>query len=253
MLIDSVEYKKLRETEDKLWWFKHLHNKVLKEIKNNSLSNTISILDAGCGTGGLLEKLKSEGYENVIGFDFSEDAVDFSRERGFNVTKLDILNCADHFEESQFDIIISNDVWYQFDDNELDQLLNNLFKILKPGGIIISNNQALKAFGGIHDIAVGAKRRFKKSDFKNNTIINKNAKFVKMIYWSFILAPLIYIIRLSQRIKLRLFKSDIKIESDVKLPSPVINSIFFKIVDFEENLPVKSPFGSSLFLVMKKT
>ena len=33
MLIDSDEYKKLRETEDKLWWFKHLHNKVLKEIK----------------------------------------------------------------------------------------------------------------------------------------------------------------------------------------------------------------------------
>lgn len=253
MLIDSDEYKKLHEVEGKLWWFLILHQKVLEQIKAHFVDKTISILDAGCGTGGLLEKLKAEGYSQLQGFDFSDDAVKFTNQRGFPVKKINILECDTHFTPNQFDVIISNDVCYQFDDVELEQLLKNLFKILKPNGIIISNNQALNAFRGIHDIAVGAKRRFNRNDFRNNAIINQSAELKTLTYWSFFLAPLIFAIRFSQRIKLKLIgESNSKITSDVKLPSNFINRFFYKLVNSERNLPFCSPFGSSLFVVLQK-
>lgn len=253
MLIDSDEYKKLHEVEGKLWWFLILHQKVLQQIKAHSSDKTIAILDAGCGTGGMLDILKSEGYAQLQGFDFSDDAVKFTNERGFPVKKINILECDSEFKPNQFDVIISNDVWYQFDETELEQLLKNLFEILKPNGIIISNNQALNAFRGIHDIAVGAKRRFSRKDFIHNSVIKTSAEIKNLTYWSFFLAPIIFAIRFSQRIKLKLVgASNIEITSDVKLPSNFINQLFYKLVRLESKLPFRSPFGSSLFVVLKK-
>src|SRR5690606_23388219 len=118
---------------------------------------------------------------------------------------------------------------------------------------IISNNQALNAFHGIHDIAVGAKKRFSRKDFLHNSVIESSAEIKNLTYWSFLLAPLIFTIRFSQRVKLKFIgASNIEITSDVKLPSNFINQLFYKLVRLESKLPFRSPFGSSLFVVLQK-
>src|SRR4051812_6828075 len=62
-IMDRLEYPKLDRAEDRMWWFAAAHANLLmlyRRIAEHSLLAK-PILDAGCGTGGLLAKLGA-GY-----------------------------------------------------------------------------------------------------------------------------------------------------------------------------------------------
>lgn len=254
MLINREEYQRMFEVEEQLWWYKSLHERVIDEIQAYSKEFLgLNILDAGCGTGGLLTKLRTLGLKNIQGFDYNDAAVEFSQKRGLSVSKQDITNFSDKFPAESFDIVVSNDVLYQFDDKDISSAFDSIFKVLKPGGVFISNNNAFSVFWGTHDIAVGSKRRFVLTDFQHFLSKEKGLKIVKHTYWSILLSPLILSVRLLQRLQLALglIKPE-NVKSDVSLPSDFMNKLFYGICDFERKNFKKSPFGSSLFLVMKK-
>lgn len=254
MLINSEEYRAMFEVEENLWWYKILHEKVISEINSFSKGNKkIKILDAGCGTGGLLLKLQNSGYQNIQGFDFNDDAVAFSKSRGLNVQKLDITNFQGVFGKESFDVIVSDDVLYQFDDDVIEKTISSIVEILKPNGIFITNNNAFEIFRGTHDIAVGSKKRFVLKDFRTYLFKTKDASILKHYYWSLFLSPLILVVRLIQKLQLKLNLVDLEnIKSDVEMPSEFMNNLFFNICKFERKILKKSLFGSSLFLVIKK-
>ncbi len=254
MLINSEEYRAMFEVEEKLWWYKILHEKVISDINSFANGNKgIKILDAGCGTGGHLLKLQAAGYKNIQGFDFNDYAVEFSKSRGLNVQKLDITNLSGVFEKQSFDIIVSNDVLYQFDDSVIEKTIYSIVDILKPNGVFITNNNAFEIFRGTHDIAVGSKKRFVLKDFQDYLSNIKDVSISKYHYWSLLLSPLILAVRLVQKLKLKLNLVDLEnIKSDVEMPSEFMNNLFYNICRIEGKILKKSPFGSSLFLVIKK-
>ena len=254
MLINHAEYEAMYEVEGNMWWYKILHIKTLEAIsKHFKEDKNIRILDAGCGTGGMMQFLKSNGYNNLEGFDFNESAVEFSKNRNLNVKKSDILKTEEAFSKAEYDLIICNDVLYQFDNKEITDILSQFEKILKPTGILVTNNNSFKIFSGTHDLAVGSKNRFVLSDFEKIISEISNLKIIKYHYWSLFLSPLILVIRVFQNLKLRLGMINIEnIKSDVEMPSDFVNSILFKIVKFENTILNNSPFGSSLHLVIKK-
>ena len=241
------------EAEEKLWWYRILHEKVLKEIQNRFLENKqIKILDAGCGTGGLMSFLIKHGYENIQGFDYSEDAVSFCKERNLDVQQTDITNFENKFAANSFDIIVNDDVVYQFDNSTITNIFHTFQSILKVDGIIITNNNAFNVFYGTHDIAVGGKQRFKLSDFEK-ILKNLPLKIIYYTYWSVLLSPLILGVRLVQQIQLKLNLIDLKsIKSDVTVPADFVNNFFYQVVKLEEKLFKNGFFGSSLFLVLRK-
>ena len=254
MLINYQEYQAMFEVEDQMWWYKILHEKAVSEIKSYfGNQKDIKILDAGCGTGGLISILQQAGYNQIEGFDFNEAAVEFSRDRNLNVSRQDITHFSSSFPKNSFDVVISNDVLYQFDNRNLLLALSNIKEVLKPGGIFITNNQAFKIFEGTHDIAVGAKRRFVKADFIAFFRESGNLEIIKSHYWPFLLSPLILSVRLIQKLKLKLgWVNEETIQSDVSMPSVFVNNILFRISKLEMKLIKKPPFGSSLFLVVRK-
>jgi len=72
----------------KLWWFVV---SIFPPQKRN-------IVDLGCGPGQFAELLKDNGYENYVGVDFSEVAVQMAREKftvqnGFEFIVGDLNNC----------------------------------------------------------------------------------------------------------------------------------------------------------------
>lgn len=253
MLINYDEYRMMYEDEEKLWWYRILHEKVLKEIQNRFHENKqIKILDAGCGTGGLMSFLIKHGYENIQGFDYSEDAVNFCKERNLDVQQTDITNFENKFATNSFDVIVNDDVVYQFDNSTITNIFHTFQSILKVDGIIISNNNAFNVFYGTHDIAVGGKQRFKLSDFEK-ILKNLPLKIIYHTYWSVLLSPLILGVRLVQQIQLKLNLIDLKsIKSDVTVPADFVNNFFYQVVKLEEKLFKKGFFGSSLFLVLRK-
>lgn len=254
MLINSEEYRAMFEVEENLWWYKILHEKVIAEIDSFSKGNKqIKILDAGCGTGGLLLKMQIAGYQNIKGFDFNDDAVAFSKSRGLNVQKLDITHLQGVYEKESFDVIVSDDVLYQFEDEVIEKTISSIIDILKPNGVFITNNNAFEIFRGTHDIAVGSKKRFVLKDFRTYLSKTKDASILKHHYWSLFLSPLILVVRLIQKLQLKLNLVDLQnIKSDVEMPSEFMNKLFYNICKFERKILKNSPFGSSLFLVIKK-
>ena len=114
------------------------------------------------------------------------------------------------------------------------------------------NLPALKAFGGIHDISVGigSDSRFSKRKI-NNLVSKSNFHTTQLTYWPFLFSPLIFGVRFIQRLKLK-FQKDTLIESDVEMPSPKINNLLFEVTQFEQKYLGWKPWGSSLFMVLKK-
>ena len=247
------EFKMMYEAEEKLWWYRILHEKTLTEIQIKFfLKKDISILDIGCGTGGLLSFLRQHNYTNLQGIDYSEHSVHFSKLRNLKVKKVNIDNIDIMFQYQQFDVIICNDVFYCLNKTQIINALQNIELLLKPYAIFLSNNNAFNIFYGTHDIAVGGKWRFTLKNFQEFTT-KTSLKIQYHSYWTWMLSPLVLAIRISQQIQLKLgLINTTKLVSDVSVPPNWLNKMFYKIVKLEEKLLKKGFFGSSLFLRIEK-
>jgi len=251
MIEKRVEYEKMFAVEQELWWYRILHQRVLAAIEMNFSSKDIVILDAGCGTGGLLHALRTHGYGQVAGFDGSADAVSFCRQRGLDVVQHNLTQIENFVPSSMLDVIVCDDVFCYLTDEEIQNVVQCFKKWLKPNGIFISNNNAFSVFYGTHDIAIGSKRRFVKNDL---VAIAQGVgwKVTFATYWSFILSPLILVIRRWQALKLKWgWEQPESIVSDVTLPPKWVNLLLYQMVQFEQRFLPKMPFGSSLFTVMR--
>ncbi|SFD31334.1 class I SAM-dependent methyltransferase [Spirosoma endophyticum] len=252
MIGRSEEYEKMFRLEGQLWWYRHLHERVVDALEQYSGNRRdIRILDAGCGTGGMLDFLRQRGYSNLKGIDGSVDAVAFCHERGLPVTFINLNDLASFEPDVQYDAIICNDVFCYFSDPDLSNLLAALAHRLKPDGILISNNNAFQAFQGQHDLAVGIIRRFVLADFKR-LMPTAGLRIKQATYWSFLLSPLILGMRQWQRLQLALgWRAPEEAQSDVYLPSTWLNETLYKIVRIEQKTLRRTPFGSSLFIVVE--
>ena len=78
MIGRSDEYEKMFRLEGQLWWYRILHERVESVLRQHfGDKRDIQLLDAGCGTGGLLSFLRQRNYNNLRGIDGSADAVAF--------------------------------------------------------------------------------------------------------------------------------------------------------------------------------
>ena len=198
------EFKMMYEAEEKLWWYRILHEKILNEIQLKfSLNKDISILDIGCGTGGLLSFLSINNYTNLKGIDYSEHSIYFSKLRNLNIQKLSIDEIQTAFKSQKFDVIICNDVFYCLNKTQIINALQNIEILLNSNSIFLSNNNAFNIFYGTHDIVVGGKWRFTLKDFQEFTS-NTSLTIQYHSYWTLILSPLVLLVRISQQIQLKL-------------------------------------------------
>ncbi len=256
MFDKKAEYEKMFRVEQQLWWYRILHGRVLTAIQKQFDNRTnIRLLDAGCGTGGLLSYLRERGYTNTEGLDGSEDAVAFCHERGLNVSQLNLLNLntwqPDTTNEA-FDVVVCDDVFCYFNDEQLGQLIRELAQRVRPGGLLITNNNAFAIFRGSHDLAVGSTRRFVRADIER-FLPGAGLQIQHSTYWSLLLSPLILAIRQWQNLQLRLgWQAADEPHSDVYLPPNWLNALFYGLVKTEEKLLPRTPFGSSLFVVLRK-
>ena len=253
MIDNRLEYQRMYETERKLWWYQILHGKVLGQIRKHfkAMDPDLKILDAACGTGGLLSFLKENGYSNLRGFDYSRHAIEFSKERGLNVVFGDLRD-VDAFEPGEtFDIITCNDALYFLTDEEIIRALSAFKNRLNRNGLIIINIHAFEAFSGTHDLAVGSSRRFKLEQFQAFGIA-AGLRIGYTTYWPFALSLPILLVRQWQNYRIRKKKINVdELDSDVEYPGDVVNAVLKTITKAESAILGKAPFGSSLFMTLQ--
>lgn len=250
MLKNVAEYKKMADVETRHWWYVSLHRMVLTALSKHRIDKSASILDAGCGTGGLLIQLGRAGYQSLRGFDLSDEAVGTCRSRKLDVGKAHLLQMGKIYSPGTVDVIISNDTLCYLSPEEQATWLDMCHLTLKPGGLVICNVPALQSFSGIHDISVGILMRFSKREI-SKLLASSGIRLEASTYWPFILSPPIFVVRMLQRLRLRIWPRT-RIRSDIDLPPLAINSALENICRFENELIANKPFGSSLFFVARK-
>lgn len=241
------EYERMFQFEDWYWWYRGLHELVCAEVKRSIPDRSPAILDAGCGTGRMMELLGSQGH--VEGFDSSAAAVDFCRQRGVPDCRPMDLNAWDP-DADRWEVIISLDVICCTGVLDDRAILGKFHRALTGNGYLIMNLPAFPLLRRTHDRAVSIARRYRRKDL----VRDLEALGFRVVYAGYRLPPLFLVI-LAKKIIEKRFKTR-NIESDLRpLPRP-LNAWLLGYQRLENRLILRGmrfPFGSSLFIVAAKT
>lgn len=95
-----------------------------------------SILDVGCGSGGLLYFFAQRGFLRITGVDTSPEQCSLARQTGAQVLQADGLNfLVEH--PNEFDLITAFDIVEHLEKDEVLRFLDGCIRALKPRGKLI--------------------------------------------------------------------------------------------------------------------
>ncbi len=209
--MEPGEYLKLAEVEDRMWYFRSLHAHVHRLLHARLGARLAAVLDAGCGTGGMIRYLdRREPRWSLTGVDHSSLACELARSR-CRAPIVDGSVTALPFAAGMFDAIVAADVLYEL--AEPDAAVAEFRRCLRPDGWLVLNLPAYRWLWSYHDVAVHSKHRFVRREV---AILLRAAGFTVELntHWNALPFPLI-----AARRKLFAGPRD---TSDVKLyPAPV--------------------------------
>ena len=107
------------------------------------------ILELGCGHGALIHVARRMGYRNVSGVDGSPEQVAAARRLGINgVEQGDVMETLTQAPDKALDCVVAFDLIEHFTKDELIGLVDEVRRVLKPGGRwIIHTPNAESPFG----------------------------------------------------------------------------------------------------------
>ena len=110
-----------------------------------------SVLDIGCGRGGLMEQLAHDEIA-AKGIDLSELMVKEAKAKGLNAECIDVAD-----EKGQYDAAVAVfDVLNFMDEEALDLFLDNVAKTLKPKGLFIADINTKYGFSAVAEGTMNA-------------------------------------------------------------------------------------------------
>jgi SAM-dependent methyltransferase len=241
--VERVEYERMHEVEDRMWWYRGLRT-LVAELLVRALSRSPSagpVLDAGCGTGGMLLKLGSSVAGNpTFGLEYDVVAASFAAAKAArpvaagSVTEMPLGNGALGGYLS-LDVLCHGGV-------EPVLALKEAHRCLQPGAIAIFNLPAYGWLLSAHDRRVHNVRRF--TGRQARALLTGNGfRVLRSSYWNTLLFPLMLIHRLLER-------DDA--ESDVRDYPRWLDALFSTALAVERlaiGAGISLPFGGSLIVV----
>lgn len=241
--MDSLLLRQHLELEERHWWFVG-RRRILLDVLEQNLppKGGLEVLDAGCGGGATMESLRR--YGRVRGMEISEEAVEYNRERGREVVPGSIEGMP--FPDESFDLALALDV-IEHVPNDL-QALEELFRVLRPGGFLLVTVPALRMLWGAHDVAAGHYRRYTLAGLRRQV---ERAGFgvVTATYFNTLLFPVVFAVRMFGRLRRKSAASDVG-----ETPRP-LNSLLTEIFSLEKTAVArrgKLPFGVSALCLARK-
>jgi SAM-dependent methyltransferase len=242
--MNSNEYSKMYELEDRYWWFigrRKLVKWLLREHNPNGKESLL--LDLGCGTG---SNLASFVEFKTIGSDNSQAALEFSRER-----KLDGLfsSAADAIalQNETVDLVTALDVLEHVREDVT--ALKEINRILTPGGKLVMTVPAYGFLWSEHDEALHHYRRYAARELRAKLTaagfeVERSTYFITALFF-----PILFF-RLWQGLR----RTSIEASVSYRLPPPWINRMLVSFLDIERYVldHFNLPFGVSLIIVGRK-
>ena len=241
--MQADELQRLAEVEDSMWYFKALNRRMLLPLAELA-DREASILDAGCGTGGLIKALQAYGPQwKISGLDYSPVACAFAQTKTSAPIKQGSIEEIP-FPDKQFDAVVSADVISQIEDGSI--ALQEFARVLKPGGILALNVAAYQWAWSYHDEINDTRHRFRRSELVA-LLIKAGFKLTLSSYANMLIFPLI----LAQR---KIF-TPANPTSDVKPFHPLVDSFCGSMASLEYwalRKHITLPVGNSVFIAARR-
>jgi SAM-dependent methyltransferase len=236
--MEPAEYARMDAVEDSMWWYRALHRRLVQALAG--VHGTV--LDAGCGTGGLLARLRAERPDlRIIGIEWAEPASHRAAAKSGAPVARGSVNVLP-FANASFDAAIAADLLCH---GAVDpaQALAELRRVLRPGGRLVVNMPAYAWLLSAHDRLVHNVRRVTAHEL---VAMLRGAGFVRVRarYWNGLLLPLMVMQR-------RLLASHAG-TSDVASFPPWLDAMFHAITELERRLPFPLPAGGSVLATAER-
>jgi SAM-dependent methyltransferase len=239
------EHRELFRLEDIYWWFVGRRELVRQIVTRFARPGRQIIFDAGCGTGGTLSRLTGLGA--LIGCDTSEFALRLCHERGLQQLVAASVQALP-FAADSFSAVLSCDVLEHVTDDR--QALQEMTRVLQPGGILVLTVPAHPFLWSEHDEALSHQRRYTAKGLRqllegNGTPIEKLSPVVSGAFLPILL------FRLLQKLRPRAPEEP---RTDLRILPAFLNNWLITILRLE-NWLLKSfnlPVGTSLVAVARK-
>jgi SAM-dependent methyltransferase len=226
------------------WWFTVRRKLLRLFLSSLDLPCGCVAVDIGCGAGSNLRILVSAGL-NAIGLDRSFYALSLARKKiKFPLLNGDLNNLP--IRPKSVGLIVAMDILEHL-DNDISGI-RSFYEALKEEGVLILTVPAFRSLWGIQDEVTGHKRRYSRQEIVSK-LRQEGFKIIKSSYFNFFL---FFPIFLARRL---IHLSGLKVESENKINSPIINS-FLKTIFSLESYVLRCfsfPFGVSIFCIARKS
>ena len=247
--MNVAEYERMYLLEDSYWWFVARHRLVEALMRTrygapSAQSESMSILDVGCGTGAMSARVARWG--RVVSADFSPLALEFSRRRGLNyLIGGDAMKLP--FAANRFDVLVAMDVLEHLPDDCM--ALSEFFRVLKPGGRVFATVPAYPHLWSEHDIALMHHRRYQRRELRER-VTGAGFRLEKLSHTMMLLYP---IVAMQRRISARRPPHDPPQAAMPFVPSPV-NAALTRLLGAENAVArrLNFPFGVTIVCVAIK-
>ena len=108
------------------------------------------VLDLGCGLGAFVYFMHSAGFENARGVDTSFEMTEIANDLGIsNIEQGNVFDYLKKLPDDSMDVVTAIDLFEHFGKSELFDLVTEIYRVLKNGGVLISHQpNAEGIFGG---------------------------------------------------------------------------------------------------------
>jgi len=233
--------------EERHFWFRGLRRNARAFLDAALDGRSVGlIVDCGTGTGRNLDWLKTLGP--AVGVELSPTGVRHARARARPVARGSVTHLP--FPDACADVATSFDVFVCLDDASERRAVDEMWRVLKPGGIALINAAALQLLFGAHSALAGERRRYTRRSLRS-LLTGAGFAVERMTYTNFVTFPIVLAVRSADRLTGR---SRTGSTTDLTVPpGPVNLAIDLALRAESALLPlVNLPIGSSILCVARK-
>lgn len=221
-----------------MWWYRALRRRLLDALAG--VQGTV--LDAGCGSGGLLARLRAARPDlRLVGVEWAESAYRRAAAKSGASLVRGTVNALP-FADACFDAAVTADVLCH-GAVEPTLALAELGRVLRPGGRLIINMPAYMWLTSAHDRRVHNVRRHTAGQLRS-LLLSAGFRQVRADYWNSLLLPFMIVQR-----KLLTRGAG---ASDVAPFPPRLDAMLYVMTELERRLPFRLPAGGSVLATAER-
>jgi SAM-dependent methyltransferase len=237
--VERIEYERMHAVEDRMWWYRGLRALVVQEMARAAGSGGGLLLDAGCGTGGMLARLAP----SAIGIEYDPLAAALACRKAGRPVACGSVNEMP-LAAGVLAGYVSLDVLCH-DGVDPERAAREAHRCLKPGAVALFNLPAYGWLLSAHDRRVHNVRRFTRSQARA-LFARCGFEILKASYWNTLLFPLMLLHRLTE---------SADAASDVRDFPRWLDAVFSGALALERTAigaGLSLPFGGSLMIVARR-